>query len=276
MKNDTLLEALKKGSASFTLSEIEEMMNEELNKDPEKMDTELIDLCAEILNKAYSEEENEKPNTISVSKENNTKKGKKIKFGKILLIAAIVAVILAVSIPVGGRFFHSDADEQIADYTGDHFHMDLQNGNMDAEKHSDGSDPLIKALQNTGIQDVIIPAAFLSDPYSAEISFTYEDEYTIQDEIEFKNESEGFEGNIAITKYKDKDFLFAIGQSDYSSRYDTVNQITVNGMDVLIFSGGDMDISVAYVDKDTDYSISFDENCTLEQAIEIVKSLGNE
>ena len=257
MKNDTLLEALKKGSASFTLSEIEEMMNEELNKDPEKMDTELIDLCAEILNKAYSEEENEKHNTISVSKENNTKKGKKIKFGKILLIAAIVAVILAVSIPVGGRFFHSDADEQIADYTG-------------------GSDPLIKALQNTGIQDVIIPAAFLSDPYSAEISFTYEDEYTIQDEIEFKNESEGFEGNIAITKYKNKDFLFAIGQSDYSSRYDTVNQITVNGMDVLIFSGGDMDISVAYVDKDTDYSISFDENCTLEQAIEIVKSLGNE
>ena len=47
-------------------------------------------------------------------------------------------------------------------------------------------------------------------------------------------------------------------------------------MDVLIFSGGDMDISVAYVDKDTDYSIRFDENCTLEQAIEIVKSLGNE
>ena len=47
-------------------------------------------------------------------------------------------------------------------------------------------------------------------------------------------------------------------------------------MDVLIFNGGDMDISVAYVDKDTDYSISFDENCTLEQAIEIVKSLGNE
>ena len=94
MKNDTLLEALKKGSASFTLSEIEEMMNEELNKDPEKMDTELIDLCAEILNKAYSEEENEKPNTISVSKENNTKKGKKIKFGKILHIAAIVAGII--------------------------------------------------------------------------------------------------------------------------------------------------------------------------------------
>lgn len=276
MKNDTLLEALKKGSASFTLSEIEEMMNEELNKDPEKMDTELIDLCAEILDKAYSEEENEKPNTISVSKENNTKKGKKIKFGKILLIAATVAVILAVSIPVGGRFFHSDADEQIADYSGDHFHMDLQNGNMDAEKHSDGSAPVIKALQDTGIQDVVIPAAFLTDPYSTEISSAYEDEYTIQDEIEFKNESEGFEGNIAITKYKDKDFLFAIGQADYSSRYDTVNQITVNGMDVLIFSGGNMDISVAYVDEDTDYSISFDENCTLEQAIEIVKSLGNE
>ncbi len=276
MKNDTLLEALKKGSASFTLSEIEEMMNEELNKDPEKMDTELIDLCAEILDKAYSEKENEKPNTISVSKENESKKGKRIKFGKILLVAVIAAAILAVSIPVGGRFFHSDADEQIADYSGDHFHMDLQNGNMDAEKHSDANTPLIKALQDTGIQDVVIPAAFLTDPYSTEISSAYEDEYTIQDEIEFKNESEGFEGNIAITKYKDKDFLFAIGQADYSSRYDTVNQITVNGMDVLIFSGGDMDISVAYVDKDTDYSISFDENCTLEQAIEIVKSLGNE
>lgn len=54
MNNDTLLETLKSDSMSFTLAEIEEMMDDELSKEPGEMDTKLIDICADIINKAYA------------------------------------------------------------------------------------------------------------------------------------------------------------------------------------------------------------------------------
>lgn len=49
MDKKTLLEILKTEPFSFTLREIEEIMDEELGKSPDDMDTELIDLCADIL-----------------------------------------------------------------------------------------------------------------------------------------------------------------------------------------------------------------------------------
>ena len=54
MNNDTLLETLKSDSMSFTLAEIEEMMDDELSKEPGEMDTKLIDIWADIINKAYA------------------------------------------------------------------------------------------------------------------------------------------------------------------------------------------------------------------------------
>lgn len=57
MEKDILLEILKCAPISFTLKEIEDMMDEELGKSPSEMDAELIDICADILEKAYFESE---------------------------------------------------------------------------------------------------------------------------------------------------------------------------------------------------------------------------
>lgn len=56
MEKDILLKMLRSDPSSFTLIEIEDMMDEELNKEPGEMDSELIDLCADILEKAYFKE----------------------------------------------------------------------------------------------------------------------------------------------------------------------------------------------------------------------------
>ena len=53
-----LLAVLKSDSFTLTLEEIEGLMDKELSKGPNEMDTELIDLCAATLEKAYSEIEN--------------------------------------------------------------------------------------------------------------------------------------------------------------------------------------------------------------------------
>lgn len=53
MEKDILLQMLKCGPISFTIDEIEDLMDHELNKDFSEMDSELIDICADILENAY-------------------------------------------------------------------------------------------------------------------------------------------------------------------------------------------------------------------------------
>ena len=61
-----------------------------------------------------------------------------------------------------------------------------------------------------------------------------------------------------------------------AEQYDTVKQITVNGMDVLVFSGNNIAPSIEYVDKITEYSIVLADNCTFEQAVKIAESMKGE
>lgn len=58
MEKDILLEILKCAPISFTLKEIEDMMDDELGKSPAEMDAELVDICVDILYKAYFDSEN--------------------------------------------------------------------------------------------------------------------------------------------------------------------------------------------------------------------------
>lgn len=280
MNNDTLLETLKSDSMSFTLAEIEEMMDEELNKDPSEMDTDLIDICADIINKAYAKVKEDSVSlsiqnqkiTENASKEN---KIKRIKFGKILLVAAIIAIICAIAVPVCAKFVHTEASDNIVRFFDNHFNIDLRKGDTDAGEYSDTNNDLVQQIQEAGIDNVILPAVFLSDQYKTEITFTNDDEFYTEVEIDFQNKDENISGNIVITKHKTDDTLFIMGQGQMAEQYDTVKQITVNGMDVLVFASNSS-CYIDYIDNDTEYSISFNDGCTLEQAIKIAESLKGE
>lgn len=68
MDKEILLQILKCDPISFKLNEIEEMLDEELNKEPEEMDAELIDFLADILEKAYFKTEEQPAENISAIK----------------------------------------------------------------------------------------------------------------------------------------------------------------------------------------------------------------
>lgn len=274
MENDTLLQTLKKDSTSFKLSEIEEMMNEELNKDPNKMDTELVDLCAEILESAYFERSENKQD-FETNESKNLKKSKKIKFGKLFMIAAIIIIICAITIPVGAKFIHTDASDSIVQFFNNQFHTNLKNGNTEASKFSSDDIDIIKEIKKNGIDNVVLPSDLLTNSYSKKLSLIQEDELFISIGIKFENTDSDFSGSVTISKHKTDDTMYAIGQIDLSEEYDTVKQITVNGMDVLVFSGN-IGCYIKYADEDTEYDIVCDENCTLEQALEIAKSIEGE
>ena len=52
----TLLETLKSKSMTLSLEDIQGIMDEELNKNPEEMDAELIDLCADGRSEEHTSE----------------------------------------------------------------------------------------------------------------------------------------------------------------------------------------------------------------------------
>lgn len=139
MTDKSIINNLKTKSILFTLDEIREIMDEELEKDPSEMDTELIDLCADILVKAYND-------TEETPKKRNRK-----NFSKMLLVAAIIVVsIIAIAISVSAAFIHNGVSDKIVQVYSDYFHIDLHPGDTIANRYSDNNRDLIQELQKWG------------------------------------------------------------------------------------------------------------------------------
>ena len=86
-----LKEILEEKEMKFTKGDIISLMDAELEKAPAEMNTNLVDLCVAVL------ESNAVPNDAP----NKPKPAKrKIKVGKILLVAAIIALLGLIAIPV--------------------------------------------------------------------------------------------------------------------------------------------------------------------------------
>lgn len=132
MDSKDLIQILKSDPLKFTFEEIEQMMDEELEKDPAEMDTDFIDLCADTLNKAL---EANKENT-SVHNEDG-KKRIKIKIIRAIVIAAVMAAIIGMAIPVAAKYIDNDTSDKIVQFYEDHFSINLRNSETDADKYSD-------------------------------------------------------------------------------------------------------------------------------------------
>lgn len=277
MNKDTLLAALKSESMLLTVEEIEGIMNEELEKSPEEMDTQLIDLCADVLDKVYfAAEENTAPQEEIQNHEKTNKNKKRIKFSKVILAAAIIVIALSIAIPVSARFFHKEADDNIVEYDNKNnwFQDNLLNGQHNAIKHSDPNNDLIKELKDKGLDDIILPSYFLDHDYTRTVNKQNDDDLFLDMLIDFKMEN-GCKGYIGISKHKTKVTEDIIGQGAMGPHMDSVKQITVNGMDVLIYypSSTENEVYIIYVDNNVEYSIDI-LNCDLDTGVEIAKTLG--
>ena len=246
---------------SFTLREIEEMLDEELSKAPEEMDTELIDLCVDILDREFSEE-----NAESKAK---SQKSKKVKVGKVLLIAAILILILSLSLSASAKFFHLDASDKVVQFLNNHFNVHLGNENTASDDGYESSIELINYLNDYGFENITLPAELMSEDYSAKIDTTSLENIE-KATITFKSNSTNIQGNISIIKYRNSNNLFTIGKSSVSDLYNQVKQISVKGMDVLIFSDN-TNSYIYYIDNNIEYDIAI--NCDFDSAVEIAETI---
>ena len=257
----TLLEILNTEPFSFTLREIEEIMDEELSKTPDEMDTDLVDICADILEREYFKE--------TAEPKSNNQKVKKFKAGKALLIAAILIMILGLSLSASAKFLNIDASEKVVKFVNSHFNVNLGNENTDEDDYSINGSELISNLNKQGFDNILLPDALLSEDYSAKININSLDNIE-QSSIEFKGNSTDISGTITITVHTNSDSNFAVGQGSMSNSYDQVKQILINGIDILIFSDKTTSY-IYYIDNNIDYDISV--NCDFDLAVEIAETI---
>lgn len=106
MNKDSLLETLNSNKAKLTLEDIRTIMDEELNKDPNEMDTDLVDMCMDALEEAASKAQTDENTEIIKPSGEGSKKV--FKLTRALLIAAIVTVFFSIAIPVSAGYFNAN------------------------------------------------------------------------------------------------------------------------------------------------------------------------
>lgn len=280
MTKETLIKILSEKSMPFSEKEIHEMLDAELEKDPAEMDTDFVDLCLDVLDGKYGEgyyvedDDNDDNNSGSADKDTDTDNGaedkkdkpnkKKIKFGKALLIAAVITVTLACSITAGAKLVQINASDDTVTYNGDHFSINL-NG-KDAENTVED---IVQTLTEDGIENVVLPSAILNDDY------VIRDYNNSENTASFHFESNTSEiyGDLIISKFGDE-YNFSAGQFDMNDEYYSVEEINVNDIDLLLLQSEDI-FTILYIDNNNEYTITI-HNSDYEHAQNIAESIGEQ
>lgn len=232
MKKETFMAILEEDSMIFTEKELWEMIDEELAKDPSEMDTDLVDLCLDALDGKFDDEEIERINTR-----------KRLRPGKILLVAAVIVLILGISLPVCAKHLNLNTGEGVIHYIDNHFEVDLGTSNKSVD--------VLSQLENEDI-NAVIPNELLKSEYSF-------DNYQIDTKnsnyktyyVEFKNKD--IKGSITINNYNEK-CDFTNGKNRADEEYESFKQISKDNKEILVF-GDDETSNIYYVVNNIEYII---------------------
>lgn len=233
-------------------------MDEELEKDPAEMDTELVDLCVETLEEGYRE----------AQQETHSGKPKRKNLRKVLLFAAIVVIFLAVALTVGAGLNKNPVSDGFVKYTPDHYEIDLRGGLTGDETTLKSNAGLVPALRELGFDDIVLPSGIFQYSYSDIV--VQEAEYIMGVSIKLQDPQSGIKGYISIDRY-DELISDIAGKGKNPDTDYRVEQFSVNGLDVLLFYNENR-ISIEYLDNLTEYMIYLD-NCDYETAVAIIMSL---
>lgn len=173
------------GSLEENLNKI---IDDEMEKPEEEMDTELIEYCLNRL----SNLETETPVTEE-KKGNGDSNGKhiKLKFKKIIVVAAVVAALLVGTLSVSAVVFDVNLFDGVVELYDDYIRINFDKTDNKADEHQLLDTELAKELADNGFDEVLLPEAFLSDEFeitkidyelgeymsSANITFKYKNKY---------------------------------------------------------------------------------------------------
>ena len=257
MKRKLSKKKLKKMIASdftdLSTEEIKALIQKEVDKGPDKLDTDYIDLCFELLS--------------IKSNSTNAKKVKFTKSAKVLLIAATLMVVFISTITVSAQF-NLNIPEKIVHLINGNAEIDynLENADTTADGYALLDTDLAKQIADYGITPVTFPEEMIKENSKiTKIKLDMNEDVLKIVDIDF--EYNGQKGSLYIQQ---------ISENTESTGVNTVldiksgRMINVNGMDVLVFEQ-ENSCSIRYKDNFTTYDIHLD--CNLETAIKFAESI---
>ncbi len=242
MKNKFSKQDLKKmifsNTSNLSKEEIKTLVDKELCKNPEDVDTDYIDLCFELM-------------SICEKSENNVVSIKPRYVKKPIMVAAVIMVLCISLISVSAIYFN--IPEKIAQLVNGNAELQYPMNNADttADGYALLETDLAKELESFGITPVTFPEALVGkNCIITKIENTTIDEtISLNADIDFKYN--GFESNLIIMQFKPQDEWNGVSTV---MDIDAGEIISVNGMDVLVFEQTE-NCTIVYKDGLTEYNV---------------------
>ena len=265
-------------SIELDLAEVEALMDAEVAKPEDEMDTELVDMCASILAKAYNpgfEEgkpaemyrpwEVENNNGAQVIEPVKPDKKKVVSFKRILLVAAVLVVVFAVALPAGAKLFVGDESNGIIGFYEDFFKINL---NEDEPTKANGNDAVSDMIINS-LDTFMLPEVLRSDEYEKSARLV-QDGHITTFFIDIINTAKNISGTIVITQYNNADHNMTNGQVNIPDKHRNFKQLTIEGKEIIVFGMGE-EMYINYSDGATNYQIAL--NCDFDTMVSIAETI---
>lgn len=260
MKNKLSKKKLQKMIASdftdLTVEEIKALIQNEVEKGADKLDTDYIDLCFELLS----------------IKKDDVSDVKRIKFSKpikIMLVAAVIVTLLVSTITVMAQF-GLNLPQRIAHLFDGDAKVDykLEGLNNTANSYALLESDLAKQLETYGITPVTFPEELIKENCRITKITNMTSDESISKNVSIDFDYKDYHGVLSIAQYFNG---FMLGGETTVVDVISGQMKNINGMDVVILEQEDDYCTVRYKDNNTIYEIYLE--CDLETTIGLVESI---
>lgn len=253
MDKKLLKKILTTESVEFSLEEIEQLMDEELEKPSEEIDAELVDMCLQILTKEPETEHIEKPKS----------KRKIVKFTKMLIAAALIAMFVVLSLPATADIYDIDVFENtVVQKIGNFFKITFrEEKEVDLTKNFPGID-----LSKNTLPDFIFDENCVITDLKSQV---IDGDGIIKFSFQMKDSEISGYVDIFVPKKFDKNQL---KEYNINSNYSKIKELHVNGVRVFVISNGEENL-IRYEKNGMVFNFTI-KQCSFEKAVEIANTIG--
>lgn len=258
-----LLEIADSGLADMSCEQIKQLIKKESEKDYEHINTDLIDLCFDVL---AMKREN-KPILIN---EPNSKIGlKKNTVKKVLVFAAVIMMFFVTTFTVSASVFHFNIPKEIATFIKGNAEIDynFKVVNTSAEGYALTNSSLANELDKLGIAPVTLPEEMIKENCNIRKMENISSDVSISTVINIEFEFSNSFGRMSITKYLEEN-----NWNGENTDMDVISgqMVNVNGLDVLVFEHENY-CTAQYKDNTTIYNLYLESD--LDTTIKFVNSI---
>lgn len=271
MTKKQLLKILNDDSLELTVEELENIIEEELQKDESEMDPDLIEYCLYYISKAEADGGKEKKadsaGNDKIAEPPAADKLKKSRFNgklkKLLIIAATIALLL-VTTGIATVATNKKVKNSAITFYENHIQV-----HFDKQKDESGipGTAIAAELKKHDISDLKLPAMFLSSDCIYDNIF--EDNIDGLKVTSFSYRANNLSGKVSIRKFYSNESVLPIDFNNTTS-YSKVEELSVNGLTVFVIEQENF-CSIAYQDNLTQYMMYL--NTDFAETVEIAKNL---